>query len=84
MRRKDIIKKAHALEALIRIGKKGITESLLDEIKKQLKKKKIIKIKLLKSYTADKDTEKDINSITEKTNSKLVEKRGSTFTIFTE
>ena len=36
------------LRPTIQIGKKGLTIELIEEIKKQLKKKKLLKIKLLK------------------------------------
>ena len=41
--------KAHVLQPALRIGKNGITEGLIKEIASQLKKKKLIKVKLLKS-----------------------------------
>ncbi len=42
--------KQHKLQSTIRIGKNGLTEELITEIKKQLKTKKTIKVKMLKSF----------------------------------
>ena len=44
MEKKDLRRKARDLEAVIRIGKKGVTESTIIEITKHLKKRKLIKI----------------------------------------
>lgn len=43
------------LESAVRIGKNGITPASILEIKKNLKKSKIIKIKLLKTAFEDRD-----------------------------
>lgn len=40
--------KSHSLEPVLQIGKSGVTDSVIEEIKRLLKKKKLIKIKLLK------------------------------------
>ena len=45
----------HALPVLVRIGKLGITATVLDEIKKQVRKRKIIKVKFLPGHAAGKD-----------------------------
>jgi len=45
----------------MQIGKSGITAGLLRELRIQLKVKKIIKIKLMKSYIEDKNKKKELN-----------------------
>ena len=45
----------HELRATLQIGKNGITESFIEELNKQLKKRKIVKIKLLRSFLEDND-----------------------------
>lgn len=68
--------KAKLLEPIIRIGKNGLTEGTLKEIEKQLKKRKIIKIKLLRSFVENKDRKEVAKEIAEKTNSILVNQVG--------
>lgn len=46
-KRKELRGKAHKLDPTVRIGKSGITESLIDELKGQLKQKKLVKAKVL-------------------------------------
>ncbi|RLE89032.1 MAG: RNA-binding protein [Thermoprotei archaeon] len=38
------------LKATVRIGKRGLCESVINEIKTQLKARKVIKVKVLKNY----------------------------------
>ncbi|MFC1753059.1 YhbY family RNA-binding protein [Thermoproteota archaeon] len=78
---KDLKSKAMALKPCVQIGKKGLTEESIKEIKEQLKKKGIVKIKLLKSgiECLGGKTKKSIaNDIALKTGSKLVSQVGFT------
>jgi len=75
----DIIKlrsKAKTLEPIIRIGKKGLTEAIIEEIKKLLKKRKLIKVKMLKSVLENKDKKEVIKELVNKTNAVLIEAVG--------
>jgi RNA-binding protein len=74
--KKELKNKARLIEPVIRIGKSGLTENAVDEIKKQLKKKKLIKIKFLKSFISDKNKKHVANEIAEKTQSTLIDMVG--------
>ena len=74
-------KKANAMDVNLRIGKNGLSSGMVNEIVIQLKKHKMIKIKLLKSVLAGNRKENLVEEITEKTNSSLVNKIGNTITI---
>jgi len=65
--------KAKTLEPVIRIGKNGLTENTIKEIKKQLNKKKLIKVKLLRAFINDKDKKLVANKIAEETNSRIID-----------
>lgn len=69
------------LEATIRIGKNGITSSLINEIKKQLKKKKRVKVKMLSSFIKTKNRKDAAKEIVLKTNSKVVGMTGFVFVL---
>lgn len=45
----------HALPVLVRIGKAGITPTILEEITKQVKKRGVIKVKFLPGHASGKD-----------------------------
>ncbi len=72
----ELRKKAKALEPIVRIGKGGLSESMIDEIKRHLKVKKLIKVKLLKNFIYGKDKKEIIDDIVNQTESILVEKKG--------
>ena len=72
MTSKDLMEKAKALEPQIRIGKNGLTANALEEIKSQLKKKKIIKIKILKSALDLKDKKEIVKDLQQMTESKVI------------
>jgi len=76
----DIIElraKAKLLEPLIRIGKNGLSDGAVKEIKNTLTKKRMIKIKLLGAFCSGKDRKELANEIAEKTNSVLIEAVGN-------
>ena len=70
------LKKAKVLEPVIRIGKEGLTASVIEEIKKHLKKRRLIKVKMLGSFLEDKDKKLAAKEVAEKTDSILVDKVG--------
>lgn len=76
---KELRAKAKILEPIVRIGKNGLSEASVNEIKKQLARKKLIKIKLLKSAEDRKHLAKEI---AEKTNSELIEAVGFIVVLF--
>ena len=70
-------RRAKKLEPVVRIGKSGLSESLVQEIKKVLDKRKLIKIKLLQSSIDNADKDKLIEEIVAKTQSELIESVGN-------
>lgn len=66
----------HELKPAIRIGKNGVTENIINDVKNLVKKKKIVKIKVLRS-ALNSATMKDIaDKIVEEANLKIVQLRG--------
>jgi len=72
----ELVEKAKQLEPILRIGKSGLTEGTINEIKRQLEKNKLIKIKLLKAALEDKDRKTLAKEIAQKTNSELIHQVG--------
>jgi len=73
--------KTKVLEATIRVGKNGITSNLIEEIKKQLKKRKIVKVKMLTSFVKIKNKKEAAKEIALKTNSKIADMTGFVFVL---
>jgi len=73
---KKLKEKSKTLEPIIRVGKNGLTENTIKEIKKQLNKKKLIKVKFLRSFIGDKNKKEVAKEIAQKTNSQLIDSVG--------
>jgi RNA-binding protein len=81
---KELSRKANTLEPSLIVGKDGIKENTIKAIKEHLKNKRLIKVKILKSFIQDKDKKEVFNEIAEKTNSIIVHKIGFTLTLYTK
>ncbi len=74
--------KAHALEPLVRIGKNGLTESTVLQVKRVLLKRKLVKIKLLRSFVESNDRKKAGKELAAKTGAELIEQIGFTVVLY--
>lgn len=68
--------KAKMLPAIMQIGKSGLTESVIEEVKAQLKNKKLIKVRFLGSAIKNKDQKELFNELAQKTKSEIIYKVG--------
>ena len=73
---KQLKEKAKLLEPTVRIGKNGLTESAVGEIKKQLKKRGIIKVKMLRNFIEGRKKKEVAQQVAEQTESELVDSIG--------
>ena len=70
-----------ALDAMtINIGKAGVNDNVIEEIRRQLEANEIVKLKFAKNIARDKDTY--IDEILTKTRAKLVDVRGHVAVIY--
>jgi len=70
----ELRNKAKNIQPSVRIGKYGINLAAIEEIKRQLKNKKLVKIKLLKN--SGMDTKETAKELAVKTDSLLVDRVG--------
>lgn len=73
---KKLLEKSKLLKHIVRIGKSGLTENIIKDIKEHLKKRKLIKVKLLKSFIGDNNRKELAKEIALKTDSKVVQQIG--------
>jgi RNA-binding protein len=73
---KVLKEKAKDLNPIVRIGKGGLSETVITEVTQQLKKRKLIKVKFLRSALEEVDRKSMVASIVEKTPSILVQNVG--------
>ena len=72
--KKELKRKAHALQPSVQIGKNGLTEGTMNEIKRHLKTDKTVKIKFLTSFPWN---EGRMNELLVQTKATLVSKVGN-------
>lgn len=80
--KKSKINKLDENKSIVIIGKKGPTTFSVKEIIKHLCKREIVKIKILKSALKEEDTKKIAEKLENLTDSKIVELRGHTFSLY--
>ncbi|MBN2367735.1 ribosome assembly RNA-binding protein YhbY [Candidatus Woesearchaeota archaeon] len=76
---KELRAKAKLLEPIVRIGKKGLTDETIKEIKRHLKKRKLVKVKILKSTE---DRKKIAKELAKKTGAELIDAVGFVVVLF--
>ena len=72
--RKELIKRALDIEPTVHVGKDGVDENLNNEVVQQLKKRRLIKIKVLNN--AEAETKTVAEEIAAATGSVIVDVRG--------
>ena len=65
--------KAKALDPSLRIGKNGLTQTVIAEIKKQLIKNSLIKIKMLKPFVGNRKRKEVASEIAQATGSQTID-----------
>jgi len=76
MSRKELIKKGSELDPTIHVGKEGLSEGIIEEVKAQVKRSKLIKVRVLPS--ADQDKDEVAEELAQRTGARVVETRGFT------
>ncbi len=64
------------------IGKNGATEQVIAEISRQLDKREMVKIKMLKSALRNKEAETMASEIAQQTGANLIDVRGHTMMLY--
>ena len=68
------------LKPIINIGKNGLTDAAIEELKKQIKANRLVKVKMLKSSGVDNKTL--AQQLADATKTTLIEVRGSTAVLY--
>ncbi len=75
-------RRSSKLKPKIWIGKTGVTDAFIDQLNKQLKSDKLVKVKSQKVAIANKDLLEITKIVATATESSIVDLRGSTFTLY--
>jgi RNA-binding protein len=66
---------------VVQLGKAGITDSFIEEVRDQVKKKKTVKVKILRSAKGVKDRKEIASEVAKRCNAILADIRGNTFVL---
>ncbi len=77
MNKQEIKAEATSIESTLHVGKSGI-EPIVDELKNQLKNKKLVKVKFLRSAFIETGKKELAQKLADLTRSELIEVRGNT------
>ena len=81
IRLKKIFKRSGAIKPKIWMGKDGVTSMFIEQLNRQLKMDKLVKVKVQKNYLKFDDVEKMAHKVANDTDSCLVDVRGRTFSL---
>ena len=70
------------LKPIINIGKNGITDTVVEELVKQIKANRLVKVRILKSAASEEDVKTLAQQLADTTRTTLVEVRGSTVVLY--
>lgn len=73
---------ANQITPILNIGKNGVTDTLIEELNKQMKAKRLVKVRVLKSAEEGKDIKTIAEEIAKATRSTLIEVRGRTVVLY--
>jgi RNA-binding protein len=73
---------ANKISPILNIGKNGITDTLLEELNRQIKASRLVKVKVLKSAEEGKEVKVIAEELANATRSTLIEVRGRTVVLY--
>lgn len=77
MNKRELRKLSHETNATIWVGKDGV-EKVIEELKGQLKERRVVKVKLLQSSRGERSTEELASDLAERSGAKMYETIGNT------
>ncbi len=80
--RKELVKMGSEIDPTVHVGKEGLTEGIVEEVKAQLKRAKLIKVRVLPAAGQDKD--EVAKELAARAGARVVETRGFTVLICEE
>ena len=81
-KKRRIKRKLNTEKPTVWVGKEGSTPQIQDEIRRQLEKKKMVKVKMLKTALKGDEAKNVASTMAQQTESTLVDVRGHTFMLY--
>ena len=79
--KKEMRTRVHFLAPAVHIGKSGLSQAIVDEVKRKLKKEKVIKVKFLSSAVASGNKKELVKELAEKAGATVVHAVGFVVTL---
>jgi RNA-binding protein len=76
MSKKELVKMGSEIKPTVHVGKEGLTEGIVEEVRNQVKRNKVVKVRVLPAAGMDKD--ELAAELEERTGTRCVETRGFT------
>ena len=74
----ELRSQAQALDVTLHVGKNGVTPETVEELRGQLQRRKLVKVRLLRAATHELGMDAQAQALAEATDATLVEVRGGT------
>lgn len=68
--------KARLMEPLVRIGKNGLTDNVVMQVKRLLQKRKLVKVKFLRAFLESNDRKAAAEELAKSTSSDIIDQVG--------
>lgn len=75
-------KESHGIDPILQIGKQGVTDNFIDQVKDALEARELIKIKVLNNSFLD--TKEVANEVADKAGAEFVQSIGNKFVLYKE
>jgi len=74
--KRELVKMGSEMDPTVHVGKEGLTDGIVEELKAQIKRKKLVKVRVLPA--ADMDKDEVAEELAERSGAQVVETRGFT------
>ena len=79
---KKLKSEARNLDPIIRLGKRGLTDSSINQIYLLLKKRRLVKVRFLQAFSEGADKDDAIKALAERTGAEVVSRIGSIVVLY--
>ena len=82
MEKSELIKRGHSIKPTVIVGKAGITDNMISEIRAQLENRELIKVKMLQSRGPSSGWKEEVETVAGQIKATIVEFKGGTVLLF--
>jgi RNA-binding protein len=80
----ELRQKSKALDPVVRVGKNGLSDGLVEQVRKALQRRRLIKVKMLQSFAEENDARGAAEELARKTGAEIISVVGFNVTLYSE